>query len=446
MSSLLIALAVFLLLPAIFRWPVVGIYLWFWLGFMNPHRIVWGPFTDIPYAAIVAVATLISWFARGEFRHPPAKILVFLVLVLAVFITLTTQFAIVPESAWEKWEKTQKILLMTIVAMFLLNSRERLHAMIWVTVLSFGYFGIKGGLFTILTAGQHHVWGPPGSFIEDNNALALALIMTLPLIRYLHLQTESRWVRFGLLAVMGLYVFSVIGSQSRGGLLGIACMMLFLVAKSRHRLGLGLGIAVLGFVAFSFAPQSYLDRMRTIETYDQDASAVSRLTAWKFSWQLALDRPILGGGFAAYEDLGLYESYVGISENRRYGHSAHSIYFEMLSLHGFPGLGLYLVLIAATWRACSRILRLSKNRPDLQWAYDFAAMQQVSLVGFMSAGAFQTLAFFDLYFLTVALAAAALPLVQRSVGADAAPSGVANPLPPPATLPVARSRRPAFRV
>lgn len=415
MSSLLIALAVLVMLPAVLRWPVVGVYMWFWIGFMNPHRIVWGPFTDLPYAAMVAAATLLAWLARGEFRTPPAKVILLLVLAVAVWITVSTLFAVVPESAHEKWVQTEKTLLLTVTAMFLLNTRERLHAMIWVAVLSFGYYGIKGGVFTILTGGEHHVWGPPGSFIADNNALALALIMTLPLIRYLHLQSDLRWVRVGLLGAMVLFVFSVIGSQSRGGLLGIAAMALFLILKSRHRVGLGLGVAAVAAVAIAFAPQNYVERMRTIQTYEEDESAMSRIVAWKFSWDLALDRPLQGGGFAVYEDLAFFESYTGPKEGRRHGYNAHSVYFEVLGQHGFAGLAIYLALLIATWRAFSRVIRLAGNRPDLHWASDFAAMQQVSLVGFMSAGAFQNLAFFDLYFLGVTLAAALLPLVKREL-------------------------------
>ena len=39
----------------------------------------------------------------------------------------------------------------------------------------------KGGAFTLLTAGQFRVYGPPGSIIGDNNQIALALLMVLPL-------------------------------------------------------------------------------------------------------------------------------------------------------------------------------------------------------------------------------------------------------------------------
>ena len=43
-------------------------------------------------------------------------------------------------------------------------------------------FGIKGGIFTILTGGDFRVWGPPGSFIEGNNEIALAILIVISLL------------------------------------------------------------------------------------------------------------------------------------------------------------------------------------------------------------------------------------------------------------------------
>ena len=44
-------------------------------------------------------------------------------------------------------------------------------------------------------------------------------------------------------------------------------------------------------------PDKWTKRMHTIETYEEDTSATSRLTTWKTLWNLALDRPIVGAGF-----------------------------------------------------------------------------------------------------------------------------------------------------
>src|SRR5207344_772908 len=100
-----------------------------------------------------------------------------------------------------------------------------------------------GGIFTIITGGDFHVWGPPGTFVEGNNEVALALLMILPLMHYLRMTSTNRWVRVGLLASMILCAFSVVGSQSRGALIGGAAMAFFLWMKSRRKL-----IALLGLV------------------------------------------------------------------------------------------------------------------------------------------------------------------------------------------------------
>ena len=49
-----------------------------------------------------------------------------------------------------------------------------------------------------------------------------------------------------------------------------------------------------------FLPQKYIGRIRTIQTYEQDASAMGRINAWYFALNLAKDRPLVGGGFEAF--------------------------------------------------------------------------------------------------------------------------------------------------
>ena len=59
-----------------------------------------------------------------------------------------------------------------------------------VTTGSIALFGIKGGIFTILTGGNHLVWGPPSSVIEGNNELAVALIIVVPLLYFMLMKSQ----------------------------------------------------------------------------------------------------------------------------------------------------------------------------------------------------------------------------------------------------------------
>jgi probable O-glycosylation ligase (exosortase A-associated) len=226
--------------------------------------------------------------------------------------------------------------------------------------------------------------------------------MVLPLVRYLQLHTESALIRLGLLGTMILTAFSIIGSQSRGAFLGAAFMAAFLLLRSRQRIIMSVLVGAFLVIGAAFVPQSWIDRMKTIETYEQDGSALSRLEVWEFAIRVANDRPIVGGGFRASYDDSIYLQYMPEARKGK-GRNYHSVYFEILGELGYVGLVIYLALLLAAWRAGSRTIALTKHRPNLSWANDLARMTQVSLVGFAVAGAFQNLAFFDFYFLLIAI-------------------------------------------
>ena len=125
---------------------------------------------------------------------------------------------------------------MIYVTMMLMQSKERIDQLVWVIALSIGFYGVKGGIFTIVHGGIYHVRGPEGSFIGGDNEMGLALIMTIPLLRYLQLTARNIWLRGALTAAMVLCAIATVGSQSRGALLGLVAMGTFLWLKSRNKI------------------------------------------------------------------------------------------------------------------------------------------------------------------------------------------------------------------
>ncbi len=400
MRDLILTAIVFGSIPFILRNPFVGLLMWVWLGIMNPHRFSWGFAYNMPFAQVVAICTLVGLlFSRKRlYRFPIDRVTIALILFV-LWLGVSPLFSFHPQDEFQLWIRPIKIQFMVLVALLLLGTREHLHKLTWVLALSVGFFGIKGGVFTIASGGTHRVWGPEGSFIEDNNALALAIIMAVPLFRYLQLHSENRWIRRGCLAAMGLCVVSALGSYSRGALLALVAMGGFLLLKSRKK---GL-IAVLIIVAIPIAlsmPDQWLARMSTIETYNQDASALGRINAWWMAWNLALDRFPIGGGFAVYEP----DVFLRYAPDPTDIHAAHSIYFQILGEHGFMGLGLFLLILGFTWLNGKWVVRETVGKPGLEWAHDLAAMCQVSLVGYMVGGAFLSLTYFDLpYYIVIIL-------------------------------------------
>ena len=220
MRDLLVTALVFGSIPFIFRQPYIGILVWFWLSYMNPHRLAWGFASDFPFAQVIAIVLIVATLMSKEMKKIPMNPLVVVWGLFIVWMGLTTVFAFYPHFAILEYERVIKIQLLIFFALMLVRTKERIILMMWVTVVSLGFYGIKGGIFTILTGGGARVWGPWGSFVEDNNALALAILMILPLMNFLRVESKRRWVRWGLLGAMGLCAISALGSQSRGALLG----------------------------------------------------------------------------------------------------------------------------------------------------------------------------------------------------------------------------------
>ena len=398
MRDVLITFIILGAVPFILARTHIGILVWTWLSLMNPHRLAWGFAYSFPFGAVVAIATLISFLLSNEPKRFPLNAVTIFLILFILWINITTVFAMLPDEALTQWSRAIKIQVMVLVSLLVMQRRERIHTLTWIIVLSLGFYGLKGGIFTLLTGGTYLVWGPAESFIADNNSLALAVIMTIPLMRYLQLSTDKKLVKFGLGVLMVASSISAIASYSRGAFLALAAMGLFFWIKSRSKYVVGFALISLALLVLSFMPEQWMSRMYTIETYSQDPSAMGRINSWWFAVNLAKDR-LFGGGFGAF-DRRLFLAY---APDPLDVHAAHSIYFEVLGEHGFVGLGLFIAVMIFAWRMGTRIIKVAKGQPELKWAENLAAMSQVSLIAYAVGGTFLSLAYYDLYYNVVAL-------------------------------------------
>ncbi len=402
MRDILLAAVLLASIPMIFKRPWFGIIVWTWIAFMSPHRQAWGFMTEMPVALIIALVTLVSVLRSPEPKKIPWTRDSITLAIFVLWMTLTTFFALYPSLAFEQWDKVIKIQLMIFVAMMVINDPHRLNVLVWTIVLSIGYYGVKGGIFTILHGGVHRVYGPWGSFIGDNNSMGLALAMTIPLMYYLYREQAKRWyVRWGMLAAMLLTALAAFGTHSRGALLGMGAMAAMLWWKSRQKFFTTLVIAFVALVVYNFMPQEWFDRMASIKTYEEELSAQSRFDSWRFGYNMALAR-VTGGGF---------ETFAGRSD-------AHSIYFEVMGEHGFVGFGLFVLLGLFTWLTAGRIRRRTEKVPELSWMALLARMSQVSLAAYAAAGAFLGMAYFDYPYNLVVILVACQAILAKAAAAS----------------------------
>lgn len=448
MRDILITVIVVGLLPFILRSPRLGIYVWEWLSMMIPHRATFGFARTMPFAQMVAIATLLSFVFSRQRRPFPVSSTTVVYVALMLWMSLTSFFAInTPDVVFDRWLFVLKIHLMLFVTMMLIRGREQIERLVWVAAVSIGFYGVKGGVWTVITGGGGKVWGPSGGMAADNNSLGLALVMLLPFFYYLYQVSARRVLRLGLLFCLLTIPFAILGTQSRGALLALISMALLLGLKGKRPVLTTVVLACGVAAAILFMPDTWSGRMKTIETFEEDSSAMSRIYTWKTLWALAVDRPLVGGGFvvdtpqvfaiyAPAEGAGVYKGGAVFV--------AHSIYFQMLGEHGFPGLALYVLLGVTAWRQAARVARQTSKLPEYEaWAPLLMRMVQVSLAGFAVGGAFLSMAHFDLSYYIVAFAVLVDATVRehlKTTSASAATPGLAAiATTPSSTFPVKQS-------
>lgn len=400
MRDLIVTLAVFGSLPFILRRPWIGILVWCWLGYMNPHRLAWGFSTSMPFALIVALTTFAAIAISREKKEIIWTRETKLMLIFTGWMFISTLLAMYPGLAWPQWDKVWRIMLMTFVTMLVINNRYRLHWLVIMIALSLAFYGVKGGVFVLTGGSGNNVMGPPGSFIEDRNSVALALLMTVPLLWYIRLHATQAWQKPALLLAGALTLIAIIGTNSRGALVGLLATGLFFLMKARNRFGIVLALIPVVLVVLYVMPQEWFDRMHTINTYEDDSSAMGRIYAWKNAIELA-NMNFFGGGFRAVTGYG--------------GTDSHSNWFGTLGELGWIGLFMFVLLHIFTWQSASRIIRMAKPHQELVWARDLSAMVQVSLVGYMSAGSFLGLQYFDLFYHLIVIVVITSVLVKREL-------------------------------
>lgn len=394
--------------------PIVGVLSWTAVSLASPHVQFGYAAAGWPVATAFAAVVLLGLVTSKQRHNPLEGLAPKLLLAFWVWTCITLPFSMFFDPSFDLWVRSVKIWGLLFVSMALINTRRQLNAFIWVNVVSIGYYGVKGGLFTVATGGNHRVWGP-GGFIEGNNEVALAVLSVMPLLRYLQMQMQRKWASTLSTISLVLCAATALGTQSRGALLGLAAMGGFFWWKGDKKLIWGMLILLMVPMLLGLMPDAWWDRMNTIKTYQSDESAMGRINAWGMAFNLANSR-LFGGGFVIWTSP-VFRMY---GPNPEDVHAAHSIYFQALGEHGWIGLLLFLSIGVATWFTAQDMVKTARKHPQVKWAGDLGAMVQVSMIAYGVTGAFLSLTYYDLPYNVMAMAVLGQRFMRAELNAGAA--------------------------
>lgn len=410
--SLILISVLLALLPLAIVMPHVGLLLWAWLDFMQPHREVYGFASDLQLNLVVAVGTILGVIVSKERKLPDFTMTTIWLLLLTLWVFVSHFNSLAPHHSWAYTDRAWRVYTFIFMILILINTKTRMHALLWILGISMAYYSLKGGIFTILTGGQARVWGPPTTVIGDNNHLAIATASIIPILNYLRLQSRNIYVQIGLVGCMVLSVVSVVGSLSRGGFVALVVCGLMFWWRSQHKMLIALAGFILMIPAVLAIPQNWIERIQTIEEFNTDMSFLGRIHAWENNLEMAMNYPLTGAGLRVPYIQSIVDMYQTEGRDAR---AAHSMYFEILGGTGFVGFFFFMMFLVSGWLCFSKVRKRTRDLPEWEWAHTLATMSQVSLASFFVGGASVSMEFWSGYMAIIAIGANLLVLVKKSV-------------------------------
>lgn len=410
MRDLVILAAMLVFVPLAVSNSLIAYLLWGWTALFAPNAYVYGFMRSVPFNltfALISITLILMGRdpKRGRFVLPRTSILF---VLFGIQATLSFEFAydgLIRNS--ELYGNLIKALVFCLLMPCVITTRARIHAMVITLGLGLAFHGIVEGLKFIASGGGHIIQGL--AKFGDNNHFAVVIIMSVPMLIYIYRYSAQKLLRWVALGGLALTIVAVVATHSRGGFLSLAVMSLWMVFNSRRKM-LGVLILVGGLVALvALAPASWSERMNTIKDAGEDTSFMTRVVAWKVSSEIALSRPLVGGGFHAVQAQHVWDKFreqdgllrfVNTPYRAQKAFAAHSVYFEILGDLGFPGLLLFLTILANSIITCFQIKRLVRRNGGVnKWAADLANMLAASMLGYIIGAAALSLGYLEVMYI-----------------------------------------------
>ncbi len=348
---------------------------WVWFDFVSPLNL------SLLSGAIVVAG---SFFSTQRFVWNGRVALIWLFLLHTLFSTLGSENFVY---SWGYWTDFLKTIIMTYMIVVLVNDYSKFRVLLLVIVLALGLEQAKQGWVYLVTAPD---WYNPNEipFLGDNNGVAVGMLMLVPVVAFLAQTTDKKWAKYFYWVLLVGCLFRALSTQSRAGFLAALAMGVVWWVRTQRKMRALIGIGMIALIVVPALPDTYWNRMRTIETYEeeQDRSAQGRLHFWAVAIRMANANPLLGVGYFGYNpSYDKYDFSEGFYGKER---SVHSSPLGVLAELGYPGAFLFAFIILGALRACSLVRKLAIREAALSHFGKGAVALQASFIAFLVGGSF----------------------------------------------------------
>jgi len=401
------------------RRPFLFVLGYAYIDIVSPQILSYYLLHSVPISLIFFAGALIGWLIgdKSGTRFAPRQGLMLLLLVWAGWTTFHADF---PLEALDKWDWVWKSLVFAIFLPFTLRTRLRMEALLTIMILSAASIIINGGIKTLASGGGYGVLNlgiNNNSGLYEGSIISTLAIAIIPFVLYLGrfstIFPPSLYTRAFCYGLIFACLLIPIGTEARTGLICIAVLAIVMLRDTRRRLLYLSTLGACALIAIPFLPASFTQRMDTIEGYQQDKSASTRLAVWGWTWNYVQDHPF-GGGFEAYRQNSLsYQTQskqgaggatVRMETQTDAARAYHSSYFEMLGEQGWPGFLMWLSLHGiGLFRMEILRRRYRKAEGDQAWIAPFATALQSGQLIYLVGSLFLGIAFQSFVYMWIGL-------------------------------------------
>ena len=281
---------------------------------------------------------------------------------------------------------------------------------------------ILGHLFIALRAIQDGGLIHGANLYRDQNIVALGMNILFPFVFFLGI-FERKWYKkifFFAISIIPLVALTI--ANSRGGIVGLVAVMLFIWFKSpvkKIKSALLIMCVVSGILILS--PKSFLDEIVTMKQGTHESTAGNRIFYWTIAVRQFLDNPVIGVGVVNYgiwlPDYTRHDDTMPDGSEipghvRAYGEVAHSIYFTLLAELGITGIVLFTLMVFSFFKEVYFNQKLIGQAGSTRETQENDSSKEIniklektkchslclglsgSMVGFMASGAFLSVIYF----------------------------------------------------
>jgi O-antigen ligase len=310
--------------------------------FIIPGLSSIGPVRQIPN--LMGGALIMLWFVRYPkvLNNPQTKLYLsyFMLIVITTFLA-RNQGRAIPVAKGFTISTMAFLAFIGVIQQF---GQIRLLIKLFVICnILIAFLGIKGGGL---------VRGIPA--LEDENDFALLMNILIPFAFFLGLAADKFKNRLFYFGTAGLFTAGVIVSFSRGGFVGLVCVLLYCLSKIKHKAMIIVLAIIIAIPSVFLVSDEYWNEMATLQQGTKEDTASTRIYLWTNAFKIFMHHPIIGVG---PENAPIWVTTYDKTERgaRDWGRALHSVYFTLLAELGLVGVFLYFAILYYNWKNARQI-------------------------------------------------------------------------------------------